>query len=322
MPRLTKLKISVLISNYNRAHFLKDSLYLIGHQTMNQKEYEVIVVDDGSTDNTDQVIEEAKGWIENLHYVKRSRWKREIYNLSNNCAITRNISGKLAKAPILLHTDPEVMPMPDWVENHWKAHQVGNKIPRHNDSAIVIEPDKYYAMIGLCLQFFHFNIISDDCRGAFFGRLEDWDFRDIEYVWEALNSKIRDVEKQYGIPLSYPNMREFYIFQQTQAGMSFRKDLFLKLGGYDEIFCSTELDAWAGEDTLFNYYLDRNNVMRVENPSCRAIHLYHPKRTEGYKNVEFAHKFAKEYPDKKVANEGREWGILDHPSGRRWEVVF
>lgn len=308
------MEISIVTSNYNRAHFLKDSLYLMGQQTMNQKDYEVIIVDDGSTDDTDETVEEAREWMQNLHYIKKTV-KRSQYG---NCAEARNVGSKYAKGEILLETDPEVMPMADWIFNHWKAHQIGNKTPRHNQSAITIEPDKYYSMVGLCLQFWHYDIITEQCRGYFLGALEDWDFRDIEYVWKELNRIIGNVEKKYGIPLLYPNLNHFYIFQQTQAGMSFRKDLFLKMGGYDEIFCSPELDLWAGEDTDWNYRMDRNTVVRIQNQSIRAIHLWHTKRTEGYRSVEFAHQLNRNNPGRKVANEGRSWGEL----GDRWTVMF
>lgn len=281
---------------------------------MNQKDYEVIVVDDGSTDDTDQAMEEAREWIRNLHYIKKVV-KRTRYG---NCAVARNVGSKYARGEVLLETDPEVMPMPDWVYNHWKAHQVGNETPRHGGSPVTIEPDRYYSMVGLCLQFWHYDILSEACRGRFLGSPEDWDFREIEYVWRELNRVIRNVEEKYGIPLLYPAMNHFYIFQQTQAGMSFRKKLFLKMGGYDEIFCSPELDLWAGEDTDWNYRMDRNNVVRLENPSCRAIHLYHSKRTEGYRSVEYAHQLNKANPDRKIANVGKKWGEV----GNRWEMMF
>lgn len=286
---------------------------------MDQREYEVIVVDDGSTDNTDQVLEEVREWIANLHYIK----KTEKRTISGNSAITRNIGSKYARGNILLETDPEVMPMPDWIYEHWRAHQVGEVVLSHAGfdgeiSLITIESGKYYAMLGLCLQFWQYNIIDEHCRGQFFGVLSDWDFRKIEYVWKELNRIIKQVEAKCKLKLSYPHMKNFYVFQQTQAGMSLKKDLFLKIGGYDEIFCSPELDLWGGEDTDFNYRLDRIPIVKVENPSIRAIHLYHSKRIEGYRSVEYAHRLNKSNPDRKVANEGRNWGVLSE----RWKVVF
>ena len=51
--------ISVIVVTYNRAHYLKDALDSIQRQSF--KDYEVILVDDGSTDNTKEIVEQYKG---------------------------------------------------------------------------------------------------------------------------------------------------------------------------------------------------------------------------------------------------------------------
>lgn len=51
--------ISIIIVTYNRAHFLKAALNSIKKQTF--KDYEIILVDDGSTDSTKEVVEQYEG---------------------------------------------------------------------------------------------------------------------------------------------------------------------------------------------------------------------------------------------------------------------
>ncbi len=51
--------ISVIVVTYNRACFLKGALDSIKRQTF--KDYEIIVVDDGSTDNTKEIVEKYEG---------------------------------------------------------------------------------------------------------------------------------------------------------------------------------------------------------------------------------------------------------------------
>lgn len=52
---MTQTKISVIIPTYNNARYIRDALESIFSQSYNS--YEVIVIDDGSTDNTHSVLE-------------------------------------------------------------------------------------------------------------------------------------------------------------------------------------------------------------------------------------------------------------------------
>lgn len=58
-------KISVIIPTYNYGHFLQDALESALNQTY--KNIEVIVVDDGSTDNTQQMLKPYEGRIINIY---------------------------------------------------------------------------------------------------------------------------------------------------------------------------------------------------------------------------------------------------------------
>ncbi|KKU05632.1 MAG: hypothetical protein UX07_C0014G0003 [Parcubacteria group bacterium GW2011_GWA2_45_30] len=54
------LKYSVIIPTYNRATLLKNCLEAVAVQTVPRDTYEVIVINDGSRDNTDKIIDEFK----------------------------------------------------------------------------------------------------------------------------------------------------------------------------------------------------------------------------------------------------------------------
>ncbi|MFX6888208.1 glycosyltransferase, partial [Acinetobacter baumannii] len=49
--------ISIVICTYNRAQYLPDALDSLHHQTIDKQLYEIIVVNNNSTDNTAEVCE-------------------------------------------------------------------------------------------------------------------------------------------------------------------------------------------------------------------------------------------------------------------------
>ena len=67
------MKISVVIPTYNRANFLKECLESILRQKL--LPYEVIVVDDGSTDGTKQVIKKLSTKVDRVIYHGKNRGK-------------------------------------------------------------------------------------------------------------------------------------------------------------------------------------------------------------------------------------------------------
>ena len=84
--------ISVIVVTYNRAHYLKDALDSIFRQTF--KDYEVILVDDGSTDNTKEIVEQFKGI-------------RYIYQEHGGISKARNTAIKAAKGKWIATLDSD-----------------------------------------------------------------------------------------------------------------------------------------------------------------------------------------------------------------------
>ena len=63
------MKFSVVVCTYNYAHLLPDTLRTLAAQTA--PDFELVVVDDGSTDNTEEVVEEFHPQFRDFRYVKK-----------------------------------------------------------------------------------------------------------------------------------------------------------------------------------------------------------------------------------------------------------
>ena len=55
---MDKLTLSVIIPTYNRKDILRESLTSLFNQTLSSEKYEIIVIDDGSIDETGDMVKE------------------------------------------------------------------------------------------------------------------------------------------------------------------------------------------------------------------------------------------------------------------------
>ncbi len=92
-------KISVLISNYNKSKFLKNSLLNLKKQ--NYKNFEIILFDDSSTDNSLQIIKKFK----NVKLIVNKKKKSKFPALNQINAITECF--KIAKGNIICLLDAD-----------------------------------------------------------------------------------------------------------------------------------------------------------------------------------------------------------------------
>lgn len=93
---------SVIIPAYNAAETVGACLRALHNQTISADKYEIIVVDDASTDGTGAIAERLG-----------ARVVRLPHNRGRSGA--RNAGAAAATAPLLLFTDADCQPLPDWV---------------------------------------------------------------------------------------------------------------------------------------------------------------------------------------------------------------
>ncbi len=101
---------SIIVSTYNRSRLLRRALNSLLKQKAKAK-YEIIVVDDGSTDNTQEVL---KG------YSKNRKVKAIKLESPRGPAIARNKGFAESKYPILIVMDDDCIASKRWLENMLK----------------------------------------------------------------------------------------------------------------------------------------------------------------------------------------------------------
>jgi len=95
------VKYSVIVPAYNAGKTIADCLHALGSQSVAAADYEVIVVDDGSQDNTAALVKTFP--VQYLHQKNRGP------------AAARNHGAQQAIGEIILFTDADCVPTPAWV---------------------------------------------------------------------------------------------------------------------------------------------------------------------------------------------------------------
>lgn len=102
------MSVSVVICTYNRAQLLKRTLHSLALQTVGPEQFEIIVVDDGSVDETPEVCRKLGQDLPRLKYVSNG------VNLGLSCSRNRGL--KSAEGEFILFTDDDCIANNDWVE--------------------------------------------------------------------------------------------------------------------------------------------------------------------------------------------------------------
>ena len=103
---LNALDVSVVISTFNRASVLPRALGALMAQKGTVR-YEVIAVDNGSTDNTAAIIQSMAAAAPDVHY---------IHEPQRGLPYGRNAGVRAARSDIIAFTDDDVEVPPNWVE--------------------------------------------------------------------------------------------------------------------------------------------------------------------------------------------------------------
>jgi len=110
--------ISLIIPTYNRIDKLTKVIQALESQTLAKSKFEVIIVDDGSTDATEETIAQyAQHTKMNLKYLRQKNMKQ---------GAARNNGLKTASMPLVAFIGDDIIPSANFLEEHLKRHNNQN----------------------------------------------------------------------------------------------------------------------------------------------------------------------------------------------------
>ncbi len=112
------MKVSVIIPTYNRAGFIAEAIESVLKQRGHKHSIEIIVVDDGSTDDTSKVV---KKFGDKVKYLKIPH--------SGKPAVPRNIGIKAATGELIAFQDSDDL---------WHKDKLAKQIPLFKDEKVVL----------------------------------------------------------------------------------------------------------------------------------------------------------------------------------------
>ena len=239
------LTCSVVIPTYNRAQLLRHTLESLTRQTLDTRQFEVIVVDDGSSDSTADVVKQFHDRLD-LHYFYQPDEGFRV-------AKARNVGITHARADVCVFIDSGLLLHPRCLAAHVAVHRDATGpvavigyvygFNLDNEDADLINAELNPADPGATIDDWARRGVFLDLRERFYTKYTD-NFADLPAPW-----------------LIYWTCNVSAATAQLRA-----------VGAFDENF-----QTWGGEDLDLGYRLHRDGARFLLARDAAAIHAPHEK---------------------------------------------
>lgn len=271
---MSAIDISVIISTYNQPEWLEKVLWSYQFQTF--KNFEVVIADDGSTDETKIVIERM---LKEVDFPVQHVWQPDDGFQKTKIL---NKATVVAKADYLIYTDGDCVARNDFVETHFQLREKG----------FALSGGYFELTEAVSKQITLNKIASQDCFKS-------------EWLIEKGQPKSFKMNKLSSSKLKTSILNTFTPTKATFDGMnvSVWKQDVLDVNGFDERM------QYGGEDRELGERLMNNGIsFKQIRYSAICLHLYHDRP---YKNDEaFARNKSIRAETKKQKSTFTKYGIV------------
>lgn len=174
--------ISVILCTYNRASLLRQALKALCTQTLSVTDFEIILIDDGSTDDSPKVVQAFQKLLP-IQY---------IYQRNSGLAAAKNCGIASSSAPIVLFADDDDIMGADCLRQHVQTHR------NH--------PQPHFAVLG------HTDLLPDVARSPLmhyvtqingllfcYAPLQHGEILDYHHFWGGRSSCKRALLNEHGV---------------------------------------------------------------------------------------------------------------------------
>lgn len=176
-------EISVQICSYNRSASLKKCLEALFRQDFPAENYEIVLVDDGSPDDTGEMVKNLKSPVA-LNY---------LYQKNQGLATARNLGLNNVKGKYVLFVDDDIIAGPALLKEHARIHRLHPKTVVRGRVHHVADLDRPlhpgFTMADISTSFFWTSNVSVAREYLFRAGLFDTSYS--EYGWEDLELGLR-----------------------------------------------------------------------------------------------------------------------------------
>lgn len=250
------MKASIIIPTYNKYLFL--DLTLSGFLNQTFKDFEIVIVDDGSTDKTNEVVKYYMRYLDIVYHYQNNKGRAEA----------RNIGIQKASGELFIFCDDDRIPSKEFVEEHVCAHLSNDNIVTIGykkeivsilSSSLKYKASDLFEIVRNKPKLIE-NVLIDEGIQIFTRYEVENDFNDVinKYGKEETVDNFSEIYDEFNSELE---RFEFGWVLATTANLGVRK-VNIKNVTFDDKY-----KEWGMEDTNFSYELSENgcNFMLLKN---------------------------------------------------------